>query len=182
MKPHPIGDTHNTGGAIGGSFHSGFCNSQLGQTWWLGPGWCKDPDFTPRYCLYELPPTTPCTCTNAWMMPKRFNKIWVQADTSEVRKLQRGGLRPRYGRRGRQEMKWPFIHRPKRRRTVRPRSCCAIMPGSATTPIVTVKIPVTGGNGYFLRPVLLFNSQRPGAYLRRYRLPYLHQDFGIIAI
>lgn len=82
-----IGDTPNTGGAIGSSFHSGFCNSQLGQTWWLGPGWCKDSDFTPRYCLYETAANDPLHLYKRMdECPSDSTKIWVQADTSEVRK------------------------------------------------------------------------------------------------
>lgn len=51
-ETYSIGDTPDTGGNIHSSFPNGFCNAELGEGFWLGPEWCQDPAFTPRYCMY----------------------------------------------------------------------------------------------------------------------------------
>ncbi len=81
------GDTPNTGGAVDASFPSGFCNSTLGESWWQGPGWCKDEDFEPRYCLYETEANDP---DHKYLRqdecPNDSTPVWVGSDPGDVQR------------------------------------------------------------------------------------------------
>jgi hypothetical protein len=80
-----IGDTPNTGGGIPSTFANGFCNSELGEGWWLGPDWCKDTEFTPRYCLYVNAADDPDDeFRHLDDCPSDSTKIWVGSDPDTV--------------------------------------------------------------------------------------------------
>lgn len=80
-----LGDTPNTGGVVHSSFPNGFCNSELGEDFWLGPDWCKDPDYTPRYCLYETEANDPDDLyLHQADCPSDSTKIWVGSDPDSV--------------------------------------------------------------------------------------------------
>lgn len=85
---YSIGDTPNTGGAIPSSFPNGFCNTELGDGWWVyqNQGFCKDPDFTPRYCLYVNATDDPDNLYRHFDdCPSDSTKIWVGSDPDSVK-------------------------------------------------------------------------------------------------
>lgn len=83
---YSIGDTPDTGGGLHPYFTNGFCSAELGEGWWLGPDWCKDSEFTPRYCLYVDAADDP---SNEYRhladCPSDSTKIWVESDPDDVK-------------------------------------------------------------------------------------------------
>ncbi len=85
---YSIGDTPNTGGAIPSSFPNGFCDSEVGDGWWVNQnqGFCKDPDYTPRYCLYVNATDDPDNLYRHFDdCPSDSTKIWVGSDPDSVK-------------------------------------------------------------------------------------------------